>query len=233
MLKPIHNAADREDWDEHDWERFFQHADVRAAKYQELYETLEDHPGRDEIIAHEMGWEEALAECGGADRNCSSCERRFECEAYEMLLLTREPESMENDPDVDELLACFEQVRRMPAYNSAQGFAERVEEAFRKHVCRFIEDEDVKGALLAAQMVSARIAGGHGIGYERDSLCGNIANCKRALRSLSACLERIQELGTRGILPTGVAAALQRAAASVSAEIERWIESLRAMIWWR
>ena len=33
-----------DDWDEEDWERFLQKADVRTAKYMELFETLHNHP---------------------------------------------------------------------------------------------------------------------------------------------------------------------------------------------
>ena len=43
-----------DDWDEEDWERFLQKADVRNAKYMELFETLHNHPDCDDLIAKEM-----------------------------------------------------------------------------------------------------------------------------------------------------------------------------------
>ena len=82
-------------------------------------------------------------------------------------------------------------------------------------------------------MVSAQVAGGHGIGYERDSLCGNIANCKRALRSLDACREQLLILQERRLILPDDLLALSVEADQVSVEISRWIESLRARIWWR
>jgi len=49
-------------WDEYDWERFLQQQDEKTEKYMELLEKYLDDPRRDEIIAREMGWPEALDE---------------------------------------------------------------------------------------------------------------------------------------------------------------------------
>ncbi len=233
MREPVFDTRDRAGWDEHDWERFFRRAEVRTARYQELYETLQHHPERDQLIAREMGWEEALKDCVGTKRSCSGCERRFECEPYEMLRLASESESIEDDPDAEELIACFEQVREIPAYRRTEAFISILEDKLRDGAPQKAADEDVRSALLSAQMVSAQIAGGHGIGYERDSLCGNIANCKRALGSLSACVEGVGALESSGIVSAADARELRGEAEEVSAEISRWIESLRARIWWR
>src|SRR5438045_9764331 len=47
-------------WDEYDWERFLQQQDEKTEKYMELLEKYLDDPQRDEIIAREIGWPEAL-----------------------------------------------------------------------------------------------------------------------------------------------------------------------------
>ncbi len=220
-------------WDEHDWERFFQRAETRVAKYQELSETLRNHPRRGEIIAQEMGWDQATNDCDCAETNCRRCDHRHECELYEMLRLTSEPANIEDDPDAQELIACFEQVKRIPAYCRAEALAMKLEEALQASAWDGSVDEDVRSTLLSAQMTSAQIAGGHGMGYDQDSLCGNIANCKRALRSLSDCLAGISSLEQRAILAAGIAAQLRAEGEQVSTELNRWIESLRALIWWR
>src|SRR5881392_3719483 len=49
-------------WDEYDWERFLQQQDQRTEKYMELLEKYIDDPQRDEIIAREMGWAQALGD---------------------------------------------------------------------------------------------------------------------------------------------------------------------------
>ena len=233
MLEPVFDAPDYEEWDENDWERFLQRADARTAKFQELFETLIHHPNRDRLIAQEMGWEEELRECGGATSQCPSCDKRFTCEAYEMLRLMSEPERLDDDPDAEDLVSCFEQLREIPAYVSAQDFATQLEDLLEQRMRKWSEDEEARRAVFAAQMVSAQVAGGHGIGYERDSLCGNIANCKRALRSLQACRDQLPILQQRRLILPGDLLALLAEAEQVSAEIRRWIESLRARIWWR
>src|SRR4030095_418746 len=47
-------------WDEYEWERFLQQQDHKTEKYMELLEKYIDHPQRDQIIAHEMGWTQLL-----------------------------------------------------------------------------------------------------------------------------------------------------------------------------
>jgi hypothetical protein len=54
-----------EEWDEFRCEELLRESDTRNAKYRTLLEKYLDHPDRDRIIAHEMGWtwmEDALDE---------------------------------------------------------------------------------------------------------------------------------------------------------------------------
>jgi len=233
MLEPVPGASQRDEWDEYDWEHFLRRADARTAKYQELFETLSHHPERDSLIAHEMGWEQDLKECGGNPKTCPSCAKRVECEAYEMLRLMSEPETIEDDPDADDLIACFEQLRGIPAYTCSQEFAARLEDKLTARVPSWAEDEDARAAIFSAQLVPAQVAGGHGIGYERDSLCGNIANCKRALLSLKTSVTQLKKVQAKGLLASDESGSLCAEAQRVSIEINRWVESLRARIWWR
>jgi len=233
MPEPVFDTPNYDDWDEHDRERFLQRSDVRSAKFQELFETLLDHPDRDRLIAHDMGWTHTFKACGCDDKDCAECGQRFDCEAYEMLRMAADPEEIEDDPDAEDLIACFDQVLEIPAYCAADAFASRIEEALREHAPQWAADDDLLQAIFSAQMVPARIAGGHGIGYERDSLCGNIANCKRAHRNLSDCMNHLRELETRNILPAVEMQGLRKEAEKVSVALQRWIESLRAKVWWR
>jgi hypothetical protein len=61
----IRPVGSEEEWDEFRCEELLRESDARGAKYRELLEKYLDHPDRDRIIAHEMGWtwlEEALDE---------------------------------------------------------------------------------------------------------------------------------------------------------------------------
>ena len=232
MAEPSFDRRDDEEWDEYDWERFLQRSEVRAARFQELFETLLNHPDRDEIIAREMGWDKSPNKCP-KDQDCSQCDERFDCEIYEMSRLASEAEDIEDDADLQDLVASFEEVKEIPAYRRAEDFAALLEKALQEHVADWENNEDAVNAYMSAHMVAAQIAGGHGIGYERDSLCGNIANCKRAVRNLQSCIEQLADFPTQGELPPAEAARLRAEAEQVGVELDRWIESLRARVWWR
>jgi len=233
MPDPSSELPYREDWDENDWERFLQRADVRTAKYQELFETLLDHPERDRLIAREMGWADDHNSSGCDDKECRECDERFDCEAYELLRLANDPESIGDDPEADDIIASFDEVRRIPAYGAANEFASRLQERLRAKMPGWDDDEDAAEALINAHMVAARIAGGHGIGYDRDSLCGNIANGKRGRRNLEICVEHIRHLEARRVLDASVARDMVGDSRKVAAALENWIEQLRARIWWQ
>lgn len=233
MREPIFEATECESWDEDDWERFLQVADARAAKFEELFETLLDHPRREEIIAHEMGWEDFFRECRSKVANCEECADRSQCEAYEMLRLMEGPDNIDDDPEAEELIACFDEVKGIPAYRRSYEFAMALEGYLRRHFSDECDDDDLRSALLAVTMVPAQIAGGHGIGYDRESLNGNIANCKRALKSLGDCVGSLAALERRELVGPDDASGYRRRAEDVRVEVERWIEELRARVWWR
>jgi hypothetical protein len=59
----IREDGSEEEWDEFRCEELLRESDARGEKYRRLLEKFLDHPDRDRIIAHEMGWtwlEEAL-----------------------------------------------------------------------------------------------------------------------------------------------------------------------------
>lgn len=61
----IRADGSEEEWDEFRCEELLRESDARGAKYGELLKKYLNHPDRDRIIAHEMGWtwfEEALDE---------------------------------------------------------------------------------------------------------------------------------------------------------------------------
>lgn len=232
MREPMFEAPECEDWTEEEWEAFLRQADARTAKYQELFETLIDHPSRDAIIAHEMGWDSFFEQCRTKVDSCEECADRFECEVYEMLRLMEGPDNLDDDPEAAELLECFEEVKKIPAYRDACAFSVGLEDCFRALFADNAADEVIHKALMSATMAPAQIAGGHGIGYDRQSLCGNIANCKRALENVQACMKHLEDLEQRRVLPTRRGEELRRANLAVQESVSRWIEELRSRVWW-
>jgi len=199
------DALDREEWDEDDWEEFLSRQDVLTAKYQELFETLGDHPKRDEIIAREMHWNLPEGAVGRGGR--------------------------ESAPDGQ--TAQDDSLGSVSAYRMAQEYALAFDRLVTARLRdRAVLDEDACSAMQAAIAVPAAIAGGHGIGYERDSLCGNIACCKRALASLEGSLDGLLALRKRGALLPGEADVLLREGRGLAAAIQQRVEDLRHQVWW-
>lgn len=224
--RPVREPHPNEEWNEEQWERFLQRADARAAKFQELLETLVDHPEGDRIIAQEMGWNIKSLSCA-EEGACLQCDRRADCEAYEMMLLADDSQRAEENPDVDDLTACFDELENVPAYTLSRSFAEEVCAFLRSRAAARIDDEDVRSALLCSMTTPAQIAGGHGIGYDGDAINGNIANCKRARRNLATCSEALHQLDLRGLIDGADIARLRARAKEVDRAIGLWIDSLR------
>ena len=195
--------ADRDEWTEEDWEAYFDQQDVLNAKYRELHETLRDHPRRDEIIGHEMHWN--LPEDVLDD-------------------LIGEPRVRE---DAEELAS-------IPVYATARQFALDLDRAIVARLRSHAQsDEDALRACRAAYAVAAEIAGGHDVGYERETLCGNIVCCKRAMANVLECLDGLLALRGRGILPPKVADALLARGRELKQAVAERIEQLRTRLWWR
>jgi len=216
-------------WDENDWERFMRKADVRTAKYLELYETLRHHSQRDLLIAKEMGWEALWAQCQAKRKDCEQCAERTRCEAHALRRIGAALDG--EDGESAEAVSQFEQVKTIPAYVNAHEFCIRLHTYFTRHLSDdAYADEDVRQAISSAHLVPAKIAGGHGIGYERDALCGNIANCKRALKKADACVQALEDIVSRHLVPEGDGIVLLAEAEAVRRDVANWIANLRARI---
>ena len=94
-------------------------------------------------------------------------------------------------------------------------------------------DEDILDAISASSIIPAKIAGGHGMGYERDMLCGNIANCKRSLKNAKICVYMLEIVRAKSTFPGRDINILISEAIKVEREVFKWIEYLRSRIWWR
>jgi len=95
-----------------------------------------------------------------------------------------------------------------------------------------VEDipEDAEVLYLSAGKVGANLAGGHGLGYDEESICGNIVKCRWALADCEFCREMLGHLYER----TGQAEfeEMNRDARELSAAITDRIARLRKRVWW-
>jgi hypothetical protein len=83
---------------------------------------------------------------------------------------------------------------------------------------------------LSAGKVGANLAGGHGLGYDDDTICGNIVKCRWALSDCEFCREMLEQLHEK----TGEEdyARLAEQSRRISDVIRERIARLRKRVWW-
>ncbi len=184
-------------WDEHQWEDFLRESDRRTDLYMRYWDEYvrrappppEDAPpsrheawerGLHDWLARKMGWDQ--------DDDLPLWLDDFDDED--------EPEDGEGEAwkaGLGEDYPEAQDVCDLPLYRRAF--------AFGGEVMDWAETvpEDDKDAVFVdfcsnALQVGAKIAGGHGMGYELQSLGGNIAVTKRGLRAANRALAALQQL---------------------------------------
>ena len=220
------DRLDRDGWDENDWEAFLRQGDVQHAKFQELADTLEGHPQRERVIAEEMGWAHVLDGCRSGQQHCAACAERDACEIQQVYRFWSA--AADESSAVDDAGQDLDALHGIEAYSKGHRFCLEVHQRFDKI---FDADHDPDGAVFqavsASSSVPAKIAGGHSMGYDPDTLGGNIAYCMRALKSLDECTEALLDIRERGLAPEEQIAALLSMAEEVRVAGRGRIEELR------
>jgi len=179
-------------WDEFRWEEFMKESDKRSEKYAELLQKYLDHPDRDIIIAREMGWDwllEALENDEMEDE-----------EEDELHLYDEDTEEGEGWKQAANYLSDeFDEVENLRVYQIAFSFGLDATNLVRAQTLQGM-DESLSSFLESATIPAAKIAGGFSMGFEMDSLGGNIANCKRGLASANTALEALREMKDKDLI---------------------------------
>ena len=94
------------------------------------------------------------------------------------------------------------------------------------------KEEDV--LRTSAAKIAANLAGGHGLGYREETLCGNIVKCRSALAEAEFCHERLEFLLARPPAPEALTelADLLAGCRTIRAAIAERISRLRSRVWW-
>jgi hypothetical protein len=201
-----------------------------------LLETLRDHPDRDAIIAHEMGWDRAEEE----DDEESLEDPGLTIEE------TDEYQAAFGDEEGDEFEDDFDELESVPAYSVGYRWALKVHDALKPvfeaeeeqavptdedGLDDYVPDEDVSQTLRCFE-IAAKIAGGHGMGYDDEVLCGNIVCNRKSLAAANDSLEGLAALRRRGLLEPQTADELIREGEDVRELVNERIAKLRSRVWW-
>ena len=209
------------------------HADLRAARYSELLETLVDDPDRDEIIDHEMGWDRKR---DGKDNEWMAELEEAAAEAQENDNLISEEDSAQSEHrTIDEEMAEEDrQMRKIPAYALAEELSRRLDKLLVPLMPDDSEaDEDVIQAFIQIKIASAKISAGHAMGYRDEVIGGNVVNCKRALAAAEECDTALRGVHARKLISQTDYANLAADLAGVHKAIADRIAELRSRMWWQ
>lgn len=185
--------SDDEIWDEEAWESFLQENDKRVQRYMNLlFGFMTDNPPPDQTnIAAYRAWKAELIsflESKGwppSDPNLS-------------FLLSEETEDSPSDfdfdePEDDDVLEDLTSFRDLPIYQNAFALASFVLD-WAHALPTHIKDSSLVQFCAHVTQIPANIAKGHSLGYEKDTLGGNIACCRRAIDAANEALRLLLQL---------------------------------------
>ncbi len=184
-------------WDEHRWEEFLRESDRRTDLYIRYWDEYVRRipPPEPTAEAEHEAWERGLhvwlARKMGWDQD----------DAGLPLWLEDFDEDPDEEPDggeawkagLGEAYPEAQDVRDLPIYQRAFAFGLAVIE-WADTVPEEVKDGSLVDFCSNALQVGAKIAGGHGMGYEIESLGGNIAVTKRGLHAANRALAALQQL---------------------------------------
>jgi hypothetical protein len=214
--------SDTYSWSEEDWEQYFHEQDEWFFSEMQRLMTSEDETP--DTTGHVDSDDEEHSSRDGvcATDNCQDCACHQEPEEEEV-----EHEADEGDMNLGR------ELRDISAWMAAVEFSNSVFEVV-KPLCKKNKggplDYIVRKLCQESVLVPDYIAAGHEMGYDEDTLCGNIALCTRSLRSLNICVQCLDRLG--GSSDRECNRLLVRAMVTKTM-LERCIVNLRERVWWR
>lgn len=209
---------DREIWDEFRWEEFMKEQDKMVERYMELFERYQNDPNRDEIIAHEMGWDKfpENKEWEDAMDYINECENCEDGEEWKKLMPSdRNNTSLKNEFD------------SIPVCRISKEFAIRALQLADTLPASNRENPSVVSFVSNALIASAKVAGGTDMGDDIDDLGANIAFCKRGLAASNIAIDALQKMKDERIISGSVYLKMVNEATEVRNEIAKYILDLR------
>ena len=111
---------------------------------------------------------------------------------------------------------------------------EAVAKTARDFACRVFDLDKLPGnaelLYLSAGKVGANLAGGHGLGYDDEFICGNIVKCRWALSDCEFCREMLEQLYQK--TSETVYGELTEESRRLADLVRDRIARLRKRVWW-
>lgn len=111
---------------------------------------------------------------------------------------------------------------------------ESVAKIARDFACRVFDLEELPGnaelLYLSAGKIGANLAGGHGLGYDDEFICGNIVKCRWALSDCEFCREMLEQMHQKS--GKDIYGELTDESRRLAELIRERIARLRKRVWW-
>lgn len=222
---------DDEIWDEHQWEAFLKKDDERVARYMKLLNRfLASHPmPKSDDPREDQAWKDAfsayLIQHGLSLDDLEPSHFKDDAEeaddegglAFEM---SDEALALEDTPDA------FDSFRQLPVYQMAHGLTLEVL-SWSDGLPGSIKDSVLVQFCSNVMQISANIAKGHGMGFDKDVLGGNIACLKRGIQAANHALELLREMKVKPYLSNTVYKELYESTYEVRNAVGLYIQELR------
>ena len=212
-------------WTEAEWERFMLENERLMDRHQKVWE---EHPGRiwkDPLdLYYKVHYDlDAPEEEQAEDRT----------EVAETSAASGEPGGDEQDaPPPEPADREIDDVRQIPAYQSSFAFANAALDYMKRFEHERRGDNPLREQFcLHALRIAADIAGGHGMGYEEDALCGNIVKNRWALSHAQEARRLLEMLIRRDGADADSEALLAWLPPIIKA-LEGRIAELHSKVWW-
>ncbi len=193
---------DDEVWDENQWESFLKKDDDRISRYMKLLNRfLAEYPlPKTEDPQQNQEWKDAF--------NAYLIQHGLPLEDFEAGQFSVRPDEEIDDagtihfevPD-DDLIEeddrqTFASLQQIPVYQKAYALTTHVL-SWSDGLPGAIKDSELVQYCSSVMQITANIAKGHGMGYDREVLGGNIACLKRGIQAANVALDLLSEMKPR------------------------------------
>lgn len=120
--------------------------------------------------------------------------------------------------------------KKIDAYIISYQFGLAVDSYARK-IYRNVNIPEIKTILSNCFVAARKITIGHKIGYDRDTIKGNIVSCKQGLKAIEKCIAALKKMQIKSIRKPGINLLIKLGSNAKDA-VRDWIEDLQDRIWW-
>jgi hypothetical protein len=210
-------------WTEEQWEEHFKENEKLMDKYEQVHK---ENPGRHWEHPYDLYCKVHYGIDFGKDFSFAQLQEGDD-------VLMPELDGGNEESRITDISKEYENERKtFPILEESFEYSRAVIEFAKSFEGDHMTQEALSKYIYASLQISAKLHGAHAMGYEKDSLEGNIAVCKIALKNADLALVALTDLklSVRDLISF---AKLDEKILQLRTHTEEWIADLRGRVWWR